>query len=120
MSTFQRRQKELALLSNEIEDDGHLARARRKQVTNNANRIYQFAIQLISLRQALPSPSTQSVRYLEYNKSRRGGGTKKKQKPYLAAAVVSRPQHPPPLLPPRRNYAVKHPKPSEVRYQCSP
>ena len=30
---FQRRQKELALLSNEIEDDGHLARARRKQVT---------------------------------------------------------------------------------------
>ena len=66
-------------------------------------------------RQALPSPSTQSVRYLEYNKSRRGGAKKqKKQKQYLAAAL-SRPQQPP--LQPRRNYAVKHPKPSEVRCQ---
>ena len=57
------------------------------------------------------------MRYLEYNKSRRGGA-KKKQKPYLATAALSRPQQPP--LPPRRNYAVKHPKPSEVQYERSP
>ena len=44
------------------------------------------------------------MRYLEYKKSRGGGGGKKSK--YFATR-------------PRRNYAVKNPKPSEVRNECN-